>query len=68
VGIVKDLDQLEQELLNGQKLQGAATAKEVNTFLQAKWKVHEFPLFTAVHEIVHEGRDASTLVDIDRLS
>ena len=41
---------------------------EVNTFLQAKGKVHEFPLFTAVHEIVHEGRDASTLVDIDRLS
>lgn len=58
------MDQLEQELLNGQKLQGAATAKEVNTFLNAKGKVHEFPLFTAVHEIVHEGRHASTLVEV----
>ena len=54
------MDQLEQELLNGQKLQGATTAKEVNTFLKAKGKVQEFPLFTAVHEIIHEGRDAST--------
>lgn len=58
------MDQLEQELLNGQKLQGAATAKEVNTFLKAKGKVQEFPLFTAVHEIVHEARDASTLVNV----
>ena len=58
------MEQLEEELLNGQKLQGAATAKEVNTFLKAKGKVQEFPLFTAVHEIVHEGRAAPTLVDV----
>jgi glycerol-3-phosphate dehydrogenase (NAD+) len=57
------MDQLERELLNGQKLQGAATAQEVNTFLKAKDKVHEFPLFTAVYEIVFQGRKPETIVD-----
>jgi glycerol-3-phosphate dehydrogenase (NAD+) len=57
------MDVLEKELLNGQKLQGAATAKEVNMFLKAKDKVQEFPLFTAVYEIVFEGRKPSTIVD-----
>jgi glycerol-3-phosphate dehydrogenase (NAD+) len=57
------MDQLERELLNGQKLQGAATALEVNNFLKAKGKVQEFPLFTAVYEIVFKGRKADTIVD-----
>jgi len=55
------MDQLEQELLNGQKLQGAATAREVNVFLKARGRVTEFPLFTAVYEIVYEGRDPRTI-------
>jgi glycerol-3-phosphate dehydrogenase (NAD+) len=58
------MDELEQELLNGQKLQGAATAQEVNSFLKSKGKTQEFPLFTAVHEIIFEGRDASTLIEV----
>jgi glycerol-3-phosphate dehydrogenase (NAD+) len=57
------MDELERELLNGQKLQGAATAQEVNNFLKAKGKVHEFPLFTAVYEIVFNGRKADTIVN-----
>ena len=44
------VDQLEQERLNGQNLQGVATTQEVNTFLKAKEKVSEFPLFSAVHK------------------
>jgi glycerol-3-phosphate dehydrogenase (NAD+) len=52
------MDKLEQELLNGQKLQGAKTAQEVNNFLKAKGKLEEFPLFTAVYQIVYEGRNA----------
>jgi len=58
------MDQLEQELLNGQKLQGAATAHEVHAFLKAKGKVAEFPLFTAVYEIVFEGRKPDTIVNV----
>jgi glycerol-3-phosphate dehydrogenase (NAD+) len=56
------MDQLEQELLNGQKLQGAATAQEVNNFLKARGKAHEFPLFTAVYEIVYRERNPATIV------
>jgi len=59
------MDVLERELLHGQKLQGATTAKDVNSFLKAKDKVKEFPLFTAVYEIVYEGRQPSTIVDYD---
>jgi len=58
------MDQLERELLNGQKLQGAATAHEVHAFLQAKGKISEFPLFTAVYEIVFEGRKPATIVNV----
>lgn len=32
----KTIEQLEKEMLNGQKLQGPATAKEVNFMLAAK--------------------------------
>jgi len=60
---VQSMDQLEQELLNGQKLQGAATAEEVNRFLRARGKVNEFPLFTAVYEIVYKRRDPATVVN-----
>ena len=60
---VQSMDQLEQELLNGQKLQGAATAEEVNRFLRARGKVNEFPLFTAVYEIVYKRRDPATIVN-----
>lgn len=58
------MDELERELLNGQKLQGAATAQEVNIFLKARGKTNEFPLFTAVYEIVFEGRDARTVTQV----
>jgi glycerol-3-phosphate dehydrogenase (NAD+) len=51
----KPLDQLETELLNGQKLQGTLTAQEVNHFLKARNMEHEFPLFRTVYRIAYEG-------------
>lgn len=45
----KKIEQIEEEVLNGQKLQGTSTAKEVNEFLKARGLEEEFPLFTAVH-------------------
>jgi glycerol-3-phosphate dehydrogenase (NAD+) len=51
----KSFDQLEKELLNGQKLQGSETAKEVHNFLQARGKVDDYPLFKAVYNIAFEG-------------
>lgn len=42
------VDEVEKTELNGQKLQGTSTAKEVNSFLQTRGKVEEYPLFKAV--------------------
>jgi glycerol-3-phosphate dehydrogenase (NAD+) len=42
------VDEVEKTELNGQKLQGTSTAKEVNMFLKARGKEADYPLFTAV--------------------
>ncbi|SPO38941.1 probable glycerol-3-phosphate dehydrogenase (NAD) [Pseudozyma flocculosa] len=57
----KPFDQLEKELLNGQKLQGTETAREVHEFLKARGKVDEYPLFRAVYSIAYEGFDVQDL-------
>lgn len=47
----KTIEELESEMLGGQKLQGPETAAEVNFMLKAKGMEDQFPLFTAVHHI-----------------
>jgi glycerol-3-phosphate dehydrogenase (NAD+) len=47
----KSLEEIEKELLNGQKLQGPATAHEVFNLLEKENEVANFPLFEAVHLI-----------------
>lgn len=42
------IDEIEKRELNGQKLQGTSTAIEVNSFLKARGREGEYPLFTAV--------------------
>jgi glycerol-3-phosphate dehydrogenase (NAD+) len=45
------LEELEKEMLNGQKLQGPETAKEVNVLLKAKGLTEEFVFLTvAIHK------------------
>jgi glycerol-3-phosphate dehydrogenase (NAD+) len=46
------VDEVEQQDLNGQKLQGTTTAYEVNSFLKARGLEKEYPLFTAVNDIL----------------
>ncbi|KAH8891825.1 NADH-dependent glycerol-3-phosphate dehydrogenase [Thozetella sp. PMI_491] len=46
------VEEIEKSELNGQKLQGTSTAKEVNVFLKARGLEQEYPLFTAVHDIL----------------
>ncbi|WFD32438.1 glycerol-3-phosphate dehydrogenase (NAD(+)) [Malassezia sp. CBS 17886] len=58
----KPFSVLEAELLNGQKLQGTETAREVNAFLKARGRVGEFPLFRAIYKISFEGMDPKKLV------
>ncbi|XP_043939752.1 glycerol-3-phosphate dehydrogenase [NAD(+)], cytoplasmic [Protopterus annectens] len=51
----KTIEELENEMLNGQKLQGPQTAAEINRILKRKGMVDKFPLFTAVYQICYEG-------------
>ena len=52
----KTIYEIEQSELNGQKLQGTSTAYEVNEFLKSEGVEQDFPLFTAVYNIL-EGNN-----------
>ncbi|KAI1465758.1 glycerol-3-phosphate dehydrogenase [NAD+] [Daldinia caldariorum] len=58
------VQEVERTELNGQKLQGTSTAAEVNSFLRQRGLEQDYPLFTAVHNIL-EGRN--TVDDIPDL-
>jgi glycerol-3-phosphate dehydrogenase (NAD+) len=53
---------IERRLLNGQKLQGTATAEEVNRFLVARGCADRYPLFEKVFKISFEGLPPAELV------
>ncbi|KAG7332743.1 hypothetical protein KOW79_004577 [Hemibagrus wyckioides] len=60
----RSLEELEKEMLNGQKLQGPATAAEVHVILKNKNLQEKFPLFRAVYEICYEGRPVSEFISL----
>jgi glycerol-3-phosphate dehydrogenase (NAD+) len=62
----KTIKQLEDEMLNGQKLQGPITAEEVNFMLKAKKMEEKFPLFTAIHKICTSQIKPNELIDCIR--
>ena len=59
-----DWDAIEEKLLNGQKLQGTLTAKDVHAVLVARKAVDDFPLFTTVYKIAFEGLHPKNIVDV----
>jgi len=59
----KSLDQIEAELLGGQKLQGTLTAKEVNHILKMKGMEADFPFFTTVYKISYEDTPLSAITE-----
>ncbi|KAM4705269.1 glycerol-3-phosphate dehydrogenase 1-like protein [Rhinophrynus dorsalis] len=58
----KSIEELEQEMLNGQKLQGPQTSSEVYKILKQKAMVDKFPLFTAVYQICYEGKPVEGVI------
>ncbi|XP_056340873.1 glycerol-3-phosphate dehydrogenase 1-like protein isoform X1 [Oenanthe melanoleuca] len=58
----KSIEELEKEMLNGQKLQGPQTSAEVYRILKQKEMLDKFPLFTAVYQICYEGRPAEEII------
>jgi len=60
----QEWQQLEAELLGGQKLQGTLTCAQVARVLQqARAAPHEFPLFTATHAVMTRQRPPAALVE-----
>ncbi|XP_044533556.1 glycerol-3-phosphate dehydrogenase [NAD(+)], cytoplasmic isoform X2 [Gracilinanus agilis] len=58
----KSIEQLEKEMLNGQKLQGPQTARELHSILKHKGLVDKFPLFTAVYQVCYEGHPVQKFI------
>ncbi|URE40800.1 NAD-dependent glycerol-3-phosphate dehydrogenase C-terminus [Musa troglodytarum] len=59
----RSFDELEAELLGGQKLQGVSTAKEVYEILSHRGWQAIFPLFMTVHEICIGQLPSSAIVE-----
>ncbi|XP_004516127.1 glycerol-3-phosphate dehydrogenase [NAD(+)]-like [Cicer arietinum] len=59
----RSFEELEAEILRGQKLQGVLTAKEVYEVLTARGWVELFPLFRAVYEISTGVQPPSAIVE-----
>uniref|UniRef100_A0A0A9XD60 Glycerol-3-phosphate dehydrogenase [NAD(+)] n=2 Tax=Lygus hesperus TaxID=30085 RepID=A0A0A9XD60_LYGHE len=59
----RTIEDLEKEMLNGQKLQGPITAHEVNHMLASRKMEEKFPLFTAVHMICKKKIEPKQLID-----
>ncbi|GAO13197.1 uncharacterized protein UV8b_03608 [Ustilaginoidea virens] len=55
------VEEVERKDLNGQKLQGTTTAFEVNSFLKARGLEKEYPLFTAVNDILLGKKDVNDI-------
>ncbi|KAM3583687.1 hypothetical protein VKS41_003659 [Umbelopsis sp. WA50703] len=51
----KSIEELEEQILHGQKLQGTTTAKEVYDFLSVRGRTEDFPLMTCVYRIIYCG-------------
>jgi len=54
---------VEEELLNGQKLQGTLTLLEVQVILESRGLENEFPLMSKIYEISFKGAPVNNIVD-----
>jgi len=59
----KSFETLETEMLDGQKLQGPLTSRDVYEILLEKKKTASFPLFVAVYRVCHEHLHAQSFLD-----
>lgn len=64
----KSFEELEKELLDGQKLQGTLTAQEVHEILEKRGLTLKFPLFTTIYRIAFEGLPPSQIIAFDESS
>jgi len=60
----KSWDQIEQELLGGQKLQGTLTAQEIWPVMHEHGLCEKLPLFTTIYQVAFEGKPAKSIVEL----
>ena len=65
-GTPKTWDVIEAEELNGQKLQGTGTSKDVMECIHKAGKEKDFPLMVQIHKIAFEGAAPDTIIDINK--
>lgn len=56
-------EELEAEMLNGQKLQGTSTCVEVMKILKRDNCVELFPFIAMIHKVAYEGAPIQSIVD-----
>jgi glycerol-3-phosphate dehydrogenase (NAD+) len=57
-------EDLEKEMLGGQKLQGTGTCQEVMEIIKRDKNQEKFPLMTIIYNIAFAGAPAATIVDL----
>jgi len=58
----KTFEDLEQELLNGQKLQGTPCAEEIFRILEAEGDLDDYPLFQSIYRIAFCGAPPESMI------
>ena len=61
----KDFEEIEKELLNGQKLQGTIAAREIYELLKIRKAVKKYPLLSTIHLIATKQVPVKTILDYD---
>lgn len=56
-------NQIETDVLNGQKLQGTITAKDAYKLIASKNVANDFPLIKIIYEISFEGRPVESIIE-----
>ncbi|XP_072469838.1 glycerol-3-phosphate dehydrogenase [NAD(+)], cytoplasmic-like isoform X2 [Notamacropus eugenii] len=58
----RPIEELEEEILSGQKLQGPGTVKEICKIVRSKNMDDKFPIFVCIYEICCEGKPVSDFI------